>query len=186
MFLPVLDTSKAQDKNVRCRCGTNRRNSKPKKEINAKRKYTSKRRCKCVNANIQCGNWCNCEGECGGGKCGGAQKDRLKRVGRKRSVHQLQSVKSHSNSKGFMESRKEDVSSGQLNMLEYVVVCAIIMCLEMITNVKIMAKDVKMVYDSIVSFLELNRIPLPLTNRSITDIEKGVRKAFSVRKTIQY
>ena len=96
---------------IGCRCGANQRG--PSSE--SKRVYKSHRRCKYVKQNSPCNTWCNCHGECGGKACGGApKKDSLKRAGRKRSRHEIQSVVTHESSKSFMNSKNENIKKGNL------------------------------------------------------------------------
>jgi hypothetical protein len=106
-----------------------------------------------------------------------------KRKGRTRTLHHLQKVKKEPSSKLFLESRKACVNPGKVNILEYVVVCAIILFLETTRNMA-QILDVKKYYDDILHLTRLHDIPLPLNSRSLEDLQSAFKKAFAVRKTI--
>ena len=165
-----------------CRCGYNQRRQKG--PCTSSRKYLSKRRCKCAISNVPCCNLCNCHGECGGKKCGGSYKETGKRTGRKRKQHEIQKIKGTSGSKEFLEIRKEQVNPGKVNMLEYVVVTASVLYQEVKSGTSNIMK-VKQCYDNIMSFLIKHSIAFPISAKSLTDLEKVLRKIFAVRRTLE-
>ena len=61
--------------------------------------------------------------------------DLSRRQGRKRTLHHIQTIRKQPSSKLFLELKKQSVNSGKVNILEYVVVCAIILFLETTHNV---------------------------------------------------
>lgn len=133
---------------------------------------------------VSCTGKCNCHGKCGGKQCGGyAKPDTSTRRGRKRSLHEIQKVSKQPSSKIFLETKKQSVNIGVVNILEYAIVCSIILFLEM-TNMIAQICDTKKYYDEVVKLIGIYDIPLPLNNRSIEDLQKAVKKAFAVRKAI--
>jgi hypothetical protein len=76
-----------------------------------------------------CSNICNCHGEYGGRTCGGSSKD-LEKSGRKRKKHVLQKTKTSSRNKAFLDRMMEDIKLGKVNLLEYVIICATVLFLE--------------------------------------------------------
>lgn len=109
--------------------------------------------------------------------------DLSRRQGRKRTLHHIQTIRKQPSSKLFLESKKQSVNSGKVNILEYVVVCAIILFLETTHNVA-QILDVKKYYDDILNLLGVHEIPLPVNSRSFEDLQSAVKKAYAVRKTI--
>ena len=166
---------------VRCRCGIN---SRKKTSPPSKRTYKNTKRCKCVKSQLLCSELCNCHGKCGAKDCGGSPKMNVtKRQGRKRKLHPIQKAKKQPSSKLFLESRTGRVNPGKVNILEYVVVCAIILFLETKNNLAHIL-DVKKYYDDILHLIRLHDIPLPLNSRSLENLQGAFKKAFAVRKTI--
>ena len=145
------------------------------------RSYKSGKRCKCVEADLQCSDICNCHGECGGRKYGGSPRETEKRNGRKRKKHKLQKTKTCSSNKEFLDGMMEDIKLRKVNLLEYVIICAIVLFLE--SNVgHAYILDVKNFYDMILSLFKTCTIMLPLTCRALLDIDKAIRQVFSIRK----
>ena len=112
---------------VACCCGLN---SRRKTSTASNRVYRSVKRCKCVKSEEACSDLCNCHGNCGGKVCGGVPKSTKGRQGRKRYPHILQKINTPGGSKSYLVSKKEVLNPGKLNMLEYVVVCVIVLFLE--------------------------------------------------------
>ena len=83
-----------------------------------------------------------------------------------------------------MVSEKENLKKGNLNILEYVVVCAIILYIE-VTCVGKVISEIKQLYNSIVSFVHLQEMLLPLTTQLTDNNEKAFKKAYAVRKTMR-
>lgn len=165
-----------------CRCGVNL------KKVRAgmpPRSYKSGKRCKCVKADLPCSNICNCHGECGGRKCGGSPKDTEKRSGRKRKKHELQKTKTCSSNKEFLDNMMEDIKLGKVNLLEYIIICAIVLFLEANAGHSYIL-DVKNFYDMILSLVKTYNIMLPLTCRTLLDIEKAIRQVFAIRKGMKF
>ena len=129
-----------------CRCGLMSRR-KTDTASNSCRAYRSVKRCKCVKSNKACSDLCNFHGNCGGRVCGGVPKSTKGRQGRKRYPHILQKVNAQRSSKSHLVSKREVVYPGKLNMLEYVVVCTIILFLATTSTCKNKASnmDVKRV-----------------------------------------
>ena len=82
-----------------------------------------------------------------------------------------------------METKKQSVNIGVVNILEYAIVCSIILFFEM-TNMIAQTCDIKKYYDEVVKLIGIYDIPLPVNNRSIEDLQKAVKKAFAVSKAI--
>ena len=166
---------------IGCRCGINsrRKTSRP-----PGRKYLNTRRCACIKRQDLCSESCNCHGKCGGKDCGGFPKiNSGKRRGRKRALHHVQKIRKQPSSRLFLESKNTSVSPEKVNILEYVVVCAIIQFLETTHSVAQII-DVEKYYGEIVNLILLHKIPLPLHSRSFEDLQYAVKKTFAVRKTI--
>ena len=115
---------------------------------------------------------------------GGAAKPTGTRKGRKRKQHDIQKVKTSSSSKKFLEVMMEDINAGKVNMLEFVLISAIILYLEA-NRGKSHISEVKKFYDMILLFIQKFDVALPITCRSLTDIEKAIRKVFAVRKSMK-
>ena len=148
------------------------------------RSYKTGKRCKCVKADLPCSNVCNCHGECGGKKCGGSRKLRGQKKGRKRKKHVLQNTKTYSSNKEYLEVIMEEIKLGRVNLLEYVVICAIVLFLEAkVGHSNIL--DVKKFYDKILSLINIYNIVLPLTCRTLLDIDKAIRKVFAIRNAMK-
>ena len=167
----MLFLATAQARRVSCRCGIN---SRKKTSLPSKKTYQNTKRCTCVKHQVLCSELCNCHGKCGSKECGGSPKmGSTKRKGRSRTPHHLQKVRKQPNSKLFLESRKECVNLGKVNILEYVVVCAIILFLETTNNVaRIM--NVKRYYDNILHLIRFHDVPLPLNSRSLEDLQSRI------------
>ena len=168
---------------IACRCGLKSRRT----DTASYRLYRSVKRCKCAKSEAACTDLCNCHGNCGGKVCGGAPKSTKGRQGRKRSPHILQKIKTPRRSKSYLVSKNEVLNPGKLNMLEYVVVCAIILFLESSTgsNGKVTSTDVKNCYDEIMKLLKSHDIPLPLTSRSLKELGSGIKKICAIRKNVK-
>jgi hypothetical protein len=69
---------------------------------------------------------------------------------RKRTLHAIQKTTTHRKSKNFLISRKEAINQGKLNILEYVVICAIMLISEAVDGNKVTITDIKKLYDEIV------------------------------------
>ena len=79
----------------------------------------------------------------------------------------------------------EDIKLGKVNLLEYVIICAIVLFLE--ANVEhSYILDVKNFYDMILSLVNTHQIMLPLTCRTLLDIDKAIRQVFSIRKAMEF
>jgi hypothetical protein len=87
-------------------------------------------------------------------------------------------------SKKANSSRDSKDNNGKLNILEYVVICAIMLISEAVDGNKVTITDIKKLYDKIISFIEVQNIPLPLIRRSQNMLASGFKKACNVRKTI--
>ena len=72
-------------------------------------------------------------------------------------------------------------------MFEYVVVCAIVLFLETTnsTNKKANNLDVKTCYDELIKLIKTNNIPLPLTSRSLKELQSGVKKISAIRRNMK-
>lgn len=79
----------------------------------------------------------------------------------------------------------EDVNIGKVNMMEYVIISAIVLYLEVNLGISHILK-VKKYFDKILSFSEKYNILLPIVSRSLSDINKDIRQFFIVRKTMQW
>ena len=169
---------------VACRCGLK---SRRKTDTTSNRVYRSVKRCKCVKSEEACSDLCNCHGKCGGKICGGVPKSTKGRQGRKRYPHILQKIKTPRKSKSYLVSKNEVVNPGKLNMLEYVVVCVIVLFLETTStsNGKASNMDVKKCYDEIMKLIKTHDIPLPLTSRSLKELGSGVKKVCAIRKNVK-
>jgi len=128
---------------------------------------------------------CNCHGQRGGKKCGGCPKTRGARKGRKRDRHDLQKIQRDTSSKQFLQSMEEDINNGKLNMLEYVIVSAIIISLEASTgnsNVSLVLKY----YNIILAFLCKHEIvSLAIAEKTLMDMCKIVKQILTIRKTMK-
>lgn len=164
-----------------CRYGQNSR--KTKKNTKETRTYTTVKRCKCVNQFSGCSDLCNCHGNCGGKKCGGSPRHPKNRRGRKRTLHDIQEVDTFSSNKEFLEAKMEDINVGKVNMLEYVIISAIVLYLESSIGLAQILK-VKEHFDSILSFLKKYNIWLPIVCRSLPDIDRAIRQVFKIRRTM--
>ncbi len=69
-------------------------------------------------------------------------------------------------------------------MLEYVVVCVIVLFLETTStgNDKASNMDVKKCYDEILKLIKMHDIPLPLNSRSLKELESGLKKYVPLEK----
>ena len=110
---------------------------------------------------------------------------RTQRSGRKRKKHELQKTKTCSSNKEFLDNMMEDIKLGNVNMLEYVIICAIVLFLEANAGHSYIL-DVKNFYDMILSLVKTYNIMLPLTCRTLLDIEKAIRQVFSIRKGMKF
>lgn len=68
-------------------------------------------------------------------------------------------------------------------MPEYVIVCSSILDLEA-NNDNAHILDVQRCYDKVRAITIKYKLLLPITDRSLLDLERAIRKAFSVRKTM--
>ena len=108
-----------------------------------------------------------------------------KRSGRKRKKHVLQKTKTSSSNKAFLDSMMEDIKLGKFNLLEYVIICATVLFLEVNVEHSYIL-DVKNLYDMILSLVETHNIMLPITCRTLLDIDKAIRQVFSIRKCMKF
>ena len=97
----------------------------------------------------------------------------------------MQKTKTCSRNREFLDEMMEDIKLGKVNLLEYVIICAIVLFLE--ANVEHShILDVKNFYDMILSLVNTYQIMLPLTCQTLLDIDKAIRQVFSIRKAMEF